>query len=258
MSKLAAISFGALAIAGAVAPASAEGFQGFFAGVQIGDTFGDASSAQSTSIGGALSVAQSDYKLSGLQGGVHAGYNHHSDQFVFGGIVDYNFYDASDSDNEISTDALVIVGANPAVVVDNSSDDNSLVVDSILTLRARGGWRAWTNTLVYATAGWAWARGDASVDFTVTKTDTRPTPDDVYIFSTAEKRSIDFSGFTFGLGTAFMIGEKTTMGFEWRHYSFDQEAVIFTAAGNDYDLAFEPDLDTVELTFSYHFAGMLN
>ena len=231
MSKLAAMSFGALAIAGAVAPASAEGFQGFFAGVQIGDTFGDADSAQSTTVGGALSLPRGDYKLSALQGGVHAGYNHQFANFVVGAVVDYNFIDVSGSDN------------GPGTATD---DRNTLSLDSIVTLRARGGWLAWQNTLLYATAGWAWMQGDSSIDFTVAAT------------STAESHGVDFSGFSYGLGAAFMIGDKTTMGFEWRHYSLDEERVSFRATNNGYDIGIEPDLDSVELTFSYHFAGMMN
>ncbi|MDZ4739111.1 MAG: outer membrane beta-barrel protein [Alphaproteobacteria bacterium] len=230
MRKLAAISFGALAIAGAAGPASAEGFQGFFAGVQIGDTFGDADSAQSATNGGALSLPRGDYKLSALQGGVHAGYNHQSNNFVFGGIVDYNFIDVSGSDNGTG----------------GSDDRNTLNLDSIVTLRARGGWLAWQSTLLYATAGWAWMEGDSSIDFTVAAT------------STAESHGVDFSGFTYGLGATFMTGDRTTMGFEWRHYSLDEERVSFRAALNGYDIGIEPDLDTIELTFSYHFAGMMN
>lgn len=227
---MAAISFGALALVGVVAPASADGFQGFFAGVQIGDTFGDADSARSTTNGGALTTAQNDYKLSALQGGVHAGYNHQFEKFVAGAVVDYNFIDVSGSDN----------GSG------GSDDRNTLSLDSIVTLRARGGWLAWQNTMLYATAGWAWMQGDSSIDFTVAAT------------STAESHGVDFSGFTYGLGAAFMIGDKTTMGFEWRHYALDEERVRFTSALNVYDIGIEPDLDTIELTFSYHFAGMLN
>jgi outer membrane immunogenic protein len=213
------------------APAVAGDFTGFYAGVQLGDTFGDADSSQNTALGDPLTTSQADYKFSSLSGGVHAGYNHPFNDFTLGAVFDANLMDITDSDEEASS---------------ATRDDNKLEIASILSLSAKGGWRALPGTLVYAKAGYSWANADASIERTVG------------VVSTAEKQSIDFSGFSYGLGASFSIADSTTLGLEWRHYSFGSEQVAFEGTNNEYDLGFDPDMDTIELSVSYFFSGPLN
>ena len=234
VSKFGFVSLGALALAMAVAvgPASAEGFTGFYVGLQLGDVGGDIDQAQSTTVGGAFTVSVNDYKPNSLQGGAHIGYNHQFDKFIVGAVLDRNYVNFSTADNGPGT---------------GGDDYNVLTMNSITTLRARGGWAAWPNTLVYATAGWAWMQdGTLTINNTVAAT------------STKESHGADFSGLTYGLGAEFVIGENSTMGLEWRHYSLDDERISFTLANNGYDIGVEPDLDAIELSFSYYFAGMLH
>ncbi len=215
-------------------PAGAGDFTGFYAGLQLGDTFGDASSSQNTTPGTALSVPQSEYRYSALSGGVHVGYNHPVDAFVLGAVFDLNLTDAWDSDDQATS-------LNPAA----DADDNSLVFDTVLSLRAKGGWKVMPSTLLYATAGWSWVYADATVERNAT-------------YSTAESQNITFSGFTYGLGTSFSVANNTTLSLEWRHYSLDNDQVAFQEPLNSYDLGFDPDMDTVELSVSYFFSGPLN
>lgn len=229
-------SFGTLAALAAAlmltgVPAEAGNFTGFYAGAQLGDTFGDASSSQNNALGSPLTIAQADYKLSAVSGGVHAGYSHPFDQFTLGAVLDLNLMDITDSDEEASS---------------ATRDDNSLEIDRIISLSAKGGWQALPGTLLYAKAGWSWASADASIERTVGAS------------STAETQDSDFSGFSYGLGASFSIADSTNLGFEWRHYSFDNEQVAFVASNNNYNLGFDPDLDTIELTVSYFFSGPLN
>jgi|JI10StandDraft_1071094.scaffolds.fasta_scaffold74554_5 outer membrane immunogenic protein len=212
-------------------PAGAGDFTGFYAGVQLGDTFGDASSSQNTDLGDPLTTSQAEYKFSSLSGGVHAGYNHPFNNFTLGAVFDANLMDITDSDEEASS---------------ATRDDNKLEIASILSLSAKGGWRALPGTLVYAKAGYSWANADASIERSVG------------VVSTAEKQDIDFAGFSYGLGASFSIADSTTLGFEWRHYSFGSEQVAFEDTFNEYDLGFDPDMDTVELSVSYFFSGPLN
>lgn len=212
-------------------PAEAGNFTGFYAGAQLGDTFGDASSSQNTALGDPLITPQADYKLSALSGGVHAGYNHPFDNFTLGAVLDVNLMDITDSDEEASS---------------ATRDDNSLEIDRIISLSAKGGWLALPGTLLYAKAGYSWSSADASIERSVG------------VVSTAETQDIDFAGFSYGLGASFTILDSTTLGFEWRHYSFDSEQVAFEATYNDYDLGFDPDMDTIELTVSYFFSAPLN
>jgi opacity protein-like surface antigen len=227
-------------------PAGAGDFTGFYAGVQLGDTFGDASSSQNRVPGAVLDVTQSTYKFSALSGGVHAGYNHPFNGFTLGAVFDVNLTDASDSDEQAES---TTVGAGAA---GDEADDNSLIFDTILSLRAKGGYQVMPSTLLYATAGYAWAYADAKIE----RTETCGTP--LIACSTAESQDISFSGFTYGLGTSFSIADNTTLSFEWRHYSFDSDQVAFQEALNSYDLGFDPDMDTVELSVSYFFSGALN
>jgi outer membrane immunogenic protein len=223
-------------------PAGAGDFTGFYAGVQLGDTFGDASSSQNQVPGDALTISQADYKFSALSGGVHAGYNHPFNGFTLGAVFDVNLTDASDSDDQAES---TTPGAE--------ADDNSLIFDTILSLRAKGGYQVMPSTLIYATAGYSWADADAKIERSENCGAGLGVP-----CSTAESQDITFSGFTYGLGTSFSIADNTTLSFEWRHYSFDSEQVGFQQALNTYDLGFDPDLDTVELSVSYFFSGPLN
>lgn len=247
MRKFASVSVSALvlALSASVAPANAEGFAGFYAGLQLGGTFGDASSSQNTDYGDPLDVSQADYKLSSMSGGFHVGYSHQFDRFIAGGIFDYNILDAGASDNQASID---VAGD------DLDGDHNSLIFDTIYSFRAKGGWLATPRTLLYATAGWAWASADASVDFD----NVDVTGDDTGVVSTSEGKGITFSGFTYGLGTAFVMTDSMTIGFEWQHFSGDDDHVRFSKTGNSYELGFDPDLDTVQVNVSYYFSGMMN
>lgn len=222
-------------------PAGAGDFTGFYAGVQLGDTFGDASSSQNRVPGAVLDVTQSTYKFSALSGGVHAGYNHPFNGFTLGAVFDVTLTDASDSDDQAES---TTAGAE--------ADDNSLIFDTILSLRAKGGYQVMPSTLLYATAGYSWAYADAQIE----RSETCGTP--AVSCSTAESQDITFSGFTYGLGTSFSVADNTTLSFEWRHYSFDSDQVAFQEALNSYDLGFDPDMDTIELGVSYYFSGPLN
>jgi opacity protein-like surface antigen len=224
------VSAMALLLAAGATPAQAEGFSGFYAGLQLGVTDGDASSARSTSHGAALTTAQEDYKLSAISGGAHVGYTHQFDNLVVGGIFDIDLTDMNDSDSETSAS--------------DNADRNTLSFDTLYSLRAKGGWQALPGTLLYATAGYAWASADASVDFTTAT-------------STSEGRSVTFSGFTYGAGVDFRMTDSATIGLEWKHLSLDDKRVTFVDSLNSYDLGFEPDLDTIQIRASYYFMPAL-
>jgi len=238
------VSAMALLLAAGATPAQAEGFSGFYAGLQLGDTFGDSSSYQNVTTGGAFSAA-ADYKFSALSGGAHVGYTHQFDKFVIGAAFSIDLLDAKTSDNQTTTD---VAGT------DLSRDHNTLAFDTIYSLDAKGGWQALPGTLLYATGGWAWASADASVDYNVEDV-TGPTTGTV---STSEGRSLTLSGFTYGLGADFQMTDNTTIGIQWRHYSLDNNEVTFVKTGNNYQLGFEPDLDTVQIKASYFFLPPLN
>jgi opacity protein-like surface antigen len=190
--------------------------------------------------------------LSALSGGVHAGYNHPFNDFTLGAVFDVNLTDASDSDEQAESTVSSVPATSFVTAPNRQADDNSLVFDTILSLRAKGGYQVMPSTLLYATAGYAWAYADAKIE----RTETCGTP--LVACSTAESQDISFAGFSYGLGASFSIADSTTLGFEWRHYSFDSDQVAFQGTNNGYDLGFDPDMDTVELSVSYFFSGPLN
>ena len=78
----------------------------------------------------------------GWKGGVLAGYNHQMENIVFGVEGDW--------------------GMSNAIVTNNEGGaDYTFALDSIATLRGRVGY-AMDNTLLFVTAGGAWARGDVN------------------------------------------------------------------------------------------------
>jgi hypothetical protein len=59
-------------------------------------------------------------------------------------------------------------------------------------------------------------------------------------------------------GAEFAISEAMTFGVEWHRYEFDQERVAFTAPLNAYDIGIDPELDTIQVSFSYYFGDLAN
>ncbi len=191
-------------------------WDGAYVGLQVGDTFGDASQP-SGAIGGPFTSAQADVDLSALNGGAHAGFDFPIfDQFVVGVVADYNFVDLNGDDGG------------------SGGDVNGLKIDDIITARGRAGWRFWPGSMVYGTGGGVWMSGSA----------TAP----------AESVSVDFSGYTFGAGLEFAIGEDATFGLEWRRLEVDREAVAFPV--NVYGEGIKPDLDTVQIHLNYYLNGL--
>ena len=201
----------------AIAPASAAAFDGFYFGVQVGDTWGDVSQPYGD-VGGPFDSTQNGFKGSALNAGGHIGYDFLLDQFVIGAVADYNFINFEGDD------------------AGSGGDVNGLKIDSVITARIRAGYLVLPRSLVYATAGEAWMSGGASA----------PT----------ETPSADFSGYTFGLGASFAIGDDATFGVEWRRFEFDRERVSFPV--NDYDEGIKPNIDTIQVSLSYYLSGLVN
>jgi len=197
-------------------------WDGAYVGLQVGDAFGDADQPAATTIGGPFTSAQADADLSSLYGGAHAGFDFPIlDQFVAGILADYNFVSLKGDDGGTGPD-----GSDAGV----TADVNRLKIDDIITARARLGWRFTPGSMLYATGGGAWMSGGA----------TAP----------AEAISVDFSGYTYGAGLEFAIGEDATFGIEWRRIDVDRERVSFPVTG--YDIGIKPDLDTVQIHLNYY------
>lgn len=198
-----------------IAPVVAAPWDGVYIGLQLGNTWGE-TDLPFGNIGSPAVTPQGELKLGSVNAGAHAGYDMPFDQFVVGALVDYNFIALEDDDNALG------------------GDRNGLKIDSIFTVRARGGWRVTQGTLLYATVGGAWMGGSA----------TAP----------AQNVDIDFSGFTYGLGAEFAVGEDATFGVEWRRFELDGEDAAFPLVGRHEE--FDPDLDTVQIHLNYYFSGL--
>lgn len=197
-------------------PAQAEAWKGPYLGAQLGDTFGDASQPYGA-VGGPFVSSQRGVKFSSVNAGAHIGYDHPFEEFVVGALVDYNFASLEGDD------------------AGSGGDLNGVEIDEIITLRARGGWRFSAGSMVYATAGGAWMQGEATAPL--------------------QRVDADFSGYTYGLGVEFTVGENATIGFEWRRFEFDRERVSFPLEG--YDEGIDPEIDTVQIHLNYYLSDLM-
>ena len=136
----------------------------------------------------------SDLDLSGGVGGVQAGYNRQTGNFVYGVEADITFTDFEDSALERDN---------------NNSDGMDGSVDWLATLRARAG-VARGNVLVFATAGIAFA--DASY-----------TANNGPVGAPTSSGSVDFDdmGYVVGGGVELMGSGRMSFRLEGLYYGFD-------------------------------------
>jgi outer membrane immunogenic protein len=174
------------------ASTSSSNWTGFYAGGQIAYLNGDLGNSPGDLL-----------EFSGTAYGLHAGYNYDLGQFVVGGELEY---DAGD----VRVDVLGGV-------------DTGINIDSILRLKARGGYDL-GRTLVYGTVGFAQAR--TSVD-----TGLEPPPGKA-------------DGYFGGVGVAFMPSDHFIVGGEILRHEFD---------GFENDPTTDPSATTVSLRLSYKF-----
>jgi outer membrane immunogenic protein len=159
--------------------------------------------------------------------GVQGGYNFQRCNIVIGIEGDWSWMDGDNSSH------ITIPFFGPEVAKSQLNDLGSV--------RGRAGVVV-GDTLLYATAGWAWA--NAKYTFS-----------DPFLPATVHFKTED-SGITllFGAGTEFQLRPGILLRAEYLHYAFDRDAFrqeIFSGPGNaSFRLG---DVDTVRLGLSFKF-----
>jgi outer membrane immunogenic protein len=189
-----AVMYNDPAPAAAAPMAAAPNWSGFYVGGQLGGVFGETGTFGLSPFTPALQTAfapgfSGDFD-SGLIGGVHAGYDIQSGNFVFGGIIDISATDVSDTQNGFS-----VTPARYTVTRE---------LDYLATLRGRIGYAIGSSFLVYGTAGLAYGE----VDFSYEQPGSGATT------TTSGGQDDDF-GYTVGAGVEAMVTSNISVGLEY-------------------------------------------
>jgi outer membrane immunogenic protein len=148
----------------------------------------------------------------GVTGGILAGYNWQLGRMVLGVETDFQL--------------MTLDGSRS-----NGIDTFKVDIDKMGTFRGRLGYLVTPSMMVYATGGFAWADTDIS----------------------AVGSSIRFSeyakGWTAGLGTELMLGQKWTMRFEYLYTDLGDRTLGVAGQTNKFDL----DFHTVRAGLTYRF-----
>jgi outer membrane immunogenic protein len=175
-----------------------------------------------------------DFTSSGFLGGVQAGYNWQTDQWVLG--VETDFQGANiKGEGSVNLDMM------------GTSIDAKIgtKLDWYGTLRARAGVLATERFLVYATGGLAYGRTKSFVDV-----DT-PDPD----FNFHESRSKTKAGWTIGAGAEYAITDHLTFKTEYLYTDLGKSNVFDGDIGNDTNLSIDRKFkfNTVRAGLNYKF-----
>ena len=175
-----------------------------------------------------------DVDMSGIFGGLQAGWNWQVDSFVLGLEGDIQF---ADIDGDFSsTDGL------------GNSFDGSSDVDFFGTARLRAGW-AIDQVLFYGTAGLAWADLDYSVRFEGANGDVANMSEDGGIW-----------GYAVGGGAEFAFSEALSAKVEYLYIGLDSDEISGAVrdargglTGQDATTVMTPSFHTVRVGLNWHF-----
>lgn len=208
------IFYASVALVAIVAPAKAQdgNWTGYYAGAEIGAGF----SHPGFSGGGV--VSGSDFNDTAFVGGVFVGHDWQSGQFVYGGVASLDFLGFHEK-----------TGEDP--IFGGKTNSYSYDLDWVASARARAGFLASDQLLLYGTAGVAVTRVKTSFDFFLGDTDS------------SNKTRV---GGAFGAGFEYAFAPKWSFKTEYIEYLFDKVEVA-----NSVD--FKPRFGTLNFGISYRF-----
>lgn len=221
---------------------------GFYVGLHAGYGWGDADGSTSQlpnpAAFGALPFSTST-DIDGFIGGAQAGFNWQFDRFVAGLEADISYSDMNGG--HLVTPLLAFGGlAVPGWYQQGNGD-----IDWFGTVRARAGFLATPQTLIYATGGFAFANTKFS---TLTQYSPVPNPTFTYGGSADETNT----GWTVGAGVEWSFAPNWTVKAEYLYFDLDDiDYVAFPLAPNPpFALAqsFENNGSIVRLGINYKFS----
>jgi outer membrane immunogenic protein len=188
-----------------------------------------------------------------FMGGGQVGYNYQSGRVVFGAEADL---DATHIHTSLTRNAVNFAGFPPGFfgnVAATSNFDN----DWIGTVRGRLG-LAWDRMMLYGTGGIAFAGTSSSTAFTYTPP-ANAIPAFIQPGPTGASSSQILAGWTVGFGGEWFVGERVSVGAEYRHSDFGHHTY---ALGFDVNVPAMPvstsihyTTDQVTLRANWHFDG---
>ncbi len=188
---------------------------------------------------------------SSFMGGGQIGYNVQSGHVVFGAEADL---DAAHIHTTLTRNAVDLSGAPPGFfgnVAATSNFDN----DWIGSVRGRLG-LAWDRVMLYGTGGVAFAGTTSSTAFVYTPP-ANAIPALVQPGPTGASSSQILAGWTVGVGGELFVGERVSVGAEYRHSDFGHQNVALGADLNVPPLAVTTNVhyttDQVTLRANWHF-----
>lgn len=207
----------AVAVAGPAAAQDMEdNWSGFYVGANLGASWADTSTRlQATTPSGVTiippadlarinTLSDDDKNETDFTGGLEAGYNYVTGNFLLGLETDFGFLNINERRNRTFTSA--VAGANPPTF----NIDQRVKTDWMWTLRPRVGY-AGSNWMVYGTGGLAMTK----IKYTASYVDTRLPPNNVNIDESDTK-----TGWVLGLGGAYAINPQWSVKGEYLYASF--------------------------------------
>lgn len=208
------IFYASVALIALAAPANAQdvSWTGYYAGAEIGAGFSHPGFDGGNVVGG------SDFNDNGFVGGVFVGHDWQSGQFVYGGVASLDYLGF----HEQTAEDPVFGGKTNSYAYD---------LDWVASARARAGFLASDQLLLYGTAGVALTRVETSSDFA---------------FGGAGSVNKTRVGGAFGAGFEYAFAPKWTFKTEYIEYLFDKVEVADT-------IDFKPRFGTLNFGISYRF-----
>ncbi|WP_051410479.1 outer membrane protein [Mesorhizobium sp. LNHC221B00] len=223
------ILLASVALIGLVCEASAQDAAYNWSGTYIGVEGGYAGSSVRFSADAAS--FDDTYHKDGYLGGIYAGHDWQSGQFVYGVVGDFDFIGMHDTE----FGQLDLLGKGETYTYD---------VDWVATARGRAGYAVTDGLLAYVTGGVAAGHFQATSYSNVFV----PFPP-FSSASTSDFSGVKFGG-VFGLGTEYALADKWSLKAEYLHYIFDE---IEPGPGGTAGASFRPSLDTVKFGIAYRF-----
>jgi len=214
------ILYASAALAGLVAPAYADNtnWQGFYAGAELGAGF------STPGFSGASNVSGSEFNDNAFVGGVYLGHDWQSGNFVYGGVANLDFLGFHD---QTVTDPLI----------GGKADTYKYDLDWVASARARAGYLASDQFLIYGTAGVAVTRIEASSSY------------NGFFGGTDSVRKTRFGG-AFGVGAEYAFAPHWSFKTEYIQYLFED---VNVGGGPTNPVSFKPSFGTLNFGIAYRF-----
>ncbi|PBC00126.1 hypothetical protein CK224_02895 [Mesorhizobium sp. WSM3862] len=218
------IFYASVALAALAAPANAQdgSWTGYYAGAEIGAGFSH------PGFDGPSAVSSSDFSDTAFIGGVYVGHDWQAGQFVYGGVASFDFLGFHNQNSSHVVVDPIFGGKTHAYNYD---------LDWVASARARAGFLASDQFLLYGTAGVAVSRFGTSSSTTG-------------ILGGADAVNTTKVGGAFGAGVEYAFAPHWALKTEYVHYVFNNVHV----GGNGADqVTFKPSFGTLNFGISYRF-----